>query len=67
MTNNAKAVNVTEVLSGAEAQRKYPWKHCCGESGGISDFHWSLDGKQLALSYGRTDADVVLIRDSHQR
>jgi len=37
------------------------------KSGGISDFHRSLDGKQLALSYGRTDADVVLIRDSHQR
>ena len=29
----------------------------------IYDFHWSLDGKQLALVRGHTDADVVLIRD----
>jgi Tol biopolymer transport system component len=29
----------------------------------ISDFHWSPDGKQLALVRGHTDADVVLIRD----
>jgi Tol biopolymer transport system component len=37
------------------------------KSGGINDFHWSLDGKELAITYGRTDADVVLIRDSRQR
>jgi len=30
----------------------------------ICDFHWSLDGKQLALVRGHTDADVVLIRDT---
>jgi Tol biopolymer transport system component len=29
----------------------------------INDFHWSFDGKQLALVRGHTDADVVLIRD----
>jgi hypothetical protein len=29
----------------------------------IFDFHWSVDGKQLALVRGHTDADVVLIRD----
>jgi eukaryotic-like serine/threonine-protein kinase len=28
----------------------------------IYDFRWSLDGKQLALLRGHTDADVVLIR-----
>jgi Tol biopolymer transport system component len=30
----------------------------------IFDFHWSFDGKQLALVRGHTDADVVLIRDN---
>jgi Tol biopolymer transport system component len=30
----------------------------------IYDFHWSFDGKQLALVRGHTDADVVLIRDN---
>jgi Tol biopolymer transport system component len=29
----------------------------------IYDFHWSFDGKQLAIVRGHTDADVVLIRD----
>ncbi len=29
----------------------------------ISDFHWSFDGKQLGLTRGHTDSDVVLIRD----
>jgi serine/threonine protein kinase len=29
----------------------------------IFDFHWSPDGKQLAIVRGHTDADVVLIRD----
>jgi len=29
----------------------------------IYDFHWSFDGKQLALVRGHTDTDVVLIRD----
>jgi eukaryotic-like serine/threonine-protein kinase len=29
----------------------------------IYDFHWSFDGKRLALVRGHTDADVVLIRD----
>jgi len=29
----------------------------------IFDFHWSFDGKQLALVRGHTDADVVLIRE----
>ena len=29
----------------------------------IFDFHWSFDGKQLALVRGHTDADVVLMRD----
>jgi serine/threonine protein kinase len=28
----------------------------------IRDFHWSFDGKQLALVRGHTDSDVVLIR-----
>jgi serine/threonine protein kinase len=32
----------------------------------IFDFHWSLDGKQLALVRGHTDSDVVLIRDGQQ-
>jgi eukaryotic-like serine/threonine-protein kinase len=32
----------------------------------IFDFHWSFDGKQLALVRGHTDADVVLIRDAQQ-
>ena len=30
----------------------------------IYDFHWSFDGKQLALVRGHTDWDVVLIRDA---
>jgi Tol biopolymer transport system component len=29
----------------------------------IYDFHWSPDGRQLALVRGHTDSDVVLIRD----
>ncbi len=29
----------------------------------IYDFHWSFDGKQLALVRGHTDSDVVLMRD----
>jgi len=29
----------------------------------INDFHWSFDGKQLALVRGHTDSDVVLMRD----
>jgi Tol biopolymer transport system component len=32
----------------------------------IYDFHWSFDGKQLAMVRGHTDADVVLIRDARQ-
>jgi Tol biopolymer transport system component len=32
----------------------------------IYDFHWSFDGKQLALVRGHNDADVVLIRDAGQ-
>jgi serine/threonine protein kinase len=32
----------------------------------IYDFHWSFDGKQLALVRGHTDSDVVLIRDTQQ-
>ena len=31
----------------------------------IFDFHWSFDGKQLALVRGHTDADVVLIRQNN--
>jgi Tol biopolymer transport system component len=30
----------------------------------IYDFHWSFDGKQLAMVRGHTDSDVVLIRDN---
>jgi serine/threonine protein kinase len=30
----------------------------------IVDFHWSFDGKQLAMVRGHTDSDVVLIRDA---
>ncbi len=30
----------------------------------IYDFHWSFDGKQLAMGRGHNDADVVLIRDA---
>jgi len=30
----------------------------------IYDFHWSFDGKQLAMVRGHTDSDVVLIRDA---
>jgi serine/threonine protein kinase len=29
----------------------------------IYDFHWSFDGKQLAMVRGHNDSDVVLIRD----
>jgi Tol biopolymer transport system component len=29
----------------------------------IFDFHWSPDGRQLALVRGHTDADVVVIRE----
>jgi Tol biopolymer transport system component len=32
----------------------------------IFDFHWSFDGKQLALVRGHTDADVVLIRNAQK-
>ena len=32
----------------------------------IYDFHWSFDGRQLALVRGHTDSDVVLIRDAKQ-
>jgi serine/threonine protein kinase len=32
----------------------------------IYDFHWSFDGKQLAMVRGHTDSDVVLIRDGQQ-
>ncbi len=32
----------------------------------IYDFHWSFDGKQLALVQGHTDSDVVLIRDERR-
>ena len=32
----------------------------------IFDFHWSPDGRQLALVRGHTDTDVVLIRDAQQ-
>jgi Tol biopolymer transport system component len=32
----------------------------------IFDFHWSFDGKLLAMVRGHTDSDVVLIRDRHQ-
>src|SRR5580658_4636657 len=32
----------------------------------IYDFHWSFDGKQLAMVRGHTDSDVVLIRDAQQ-
>jgi eukaryotic-like serine/threonine-protein kinase len=32
----------------------------------IRDFHWSFDGKQLAMVRGHTDSDVVLIRDAQQ-
>jgi serine/threonine protein kinase len=32
----------------------------------IYDFHWSLEGKQLAMVRGHTDSDVVLIRDMRQ-
>jgi eukaryotic-like serine/threonine-protein kinase len=32
----------------------------------IYDFHWSFDGKQLAMVRGHTDSDVVLIRDAQR-
>jgi serine/threonine protein kinase len=32
----------------------------------VYDFHWSFDGKQLALVRGHTDSDVVLIRDAQK-
>jgi serine/threonine protein kinase/Tol biopolymer transport system component len=31
----------------------------------IYDFHWSFDGKRLAMVRGHTDADVVLIRQNN--
>jgi eukaryotic-like serine/threonine-protein kinase len=33
----------------------------------IYDFHWSFDGRQLALVRGHNDSDVVLIRDMQQQ
>jgi eukaryotic-like serine/threonine-protein kinase len=33
----------------------------------IYDFHWSFEGKQLALVRGHNDSDVVLIRDMQQQ
>ena len=32
----------------------------------LYDFHWSFDGKQLAVVRGHTDSDVVLIREMRQ-
>jgi serine/threonine protein kinase len=32
----------------------------------INDFHWSFDGKQLAVVRGHTDSDVVLMREQRQ-
>jgi eukaryotic-like serine/threonine-protein kinase len=32
----------------------------------IYDFHWSVNGKQLALVRGHTDSDVVLFRDAQR-
>ena len=32
----------------------------------IRDFHWSFDGKQLAMVRGHTDSDVVLMREQRQ-
>ena len=31
------------------------------------DFRWSPDGKQLAVTRGHSDSDVVLIRDMSQQ
>jgi Tol biopolymer transport system component len=33
----------------------------------IYDFHWSFDGKQLAMVRGHTDSDVVLIKDMQSK
>jgi eukaryotic-like serine/threonine-protein kinase len=30
----------------------------------ICDFHWSFDGKQLAIVRGHTESDVVLMRST---
>jgi len=30
----------------------------------IYDFHWSFDGKQLAIVRGHTESDVVLLRSA---
>ena len=30
----------------------------------IYDFHWSFDGKQLAIDRGHTESDVVLMRSA---
>jgi eukaryotic-like serine/threonine-protein kinase len=32
----------------------------------ITEFRWSFDGKQLGLTRGHTDSDVVIIRDSRE-
>jgi eukaryotic-like serine/threonine-protein kinase len=32
----------------------------------IYDYHWSFDGKQLAIVRGHNDSDVVLIKDQRQ-
>jgi len=32
----------------------------------IADFHWSFDGKRIAVVRGHTDSDVVLMRDMQQ-
>jgi len=62
VTENGATNLWMQAIDGGPAQKLTDFK-----SGGINDFHWSFDGKQLAITYGRTDADVVLIRDSQQR
>ena len=32
----------------------------------LGDFHWSLDGSNLAVVRGHTDSDIVLLRDQRQ-
>jgi len=48
-------------LDGSKGRQitQFPAEH-------IVDFHWSFDGKQLALVRGHTDSDVVLIRDQQK-
>jgi serine/threonine protein kinase len=69
-THDGKAVAYTTRSNGVDNLWLQPLDGSKGKqitnftSERIYDFHWSFDGKQLALVRGHTDSDVVLIRDA---